>query len=481
MKKWLLNGFLLLASIGIILRFKGITQNPPGFYVDEASIAENAYQIMSAGTDEWGIPYPIYFKAFGEYKNPLFIYSLALSFKIFGVSLATTRYTAALWGIATVIAVGFLSKTVMHSKLYGLIGALVIIFLPWHFYSSRIAFEAISLPFFFTVILIFIAKYEKKLQFIYLWAASVAAAAMFYSYTSARLLSPILFAAIMIIALKKTARKKLIILVCLYALLLLPAITWNHQTNGSLFVRLEQIKGSGIREHINTYTHQLSPNLWFISGDSNFRHTAQKGLVPISYLPFLLVGIISIAKKWKSPLNTLILVSLITAPIPASLTHTDPNALRMIHIIPVLIVIIVIGIQKCVNLKIKFKTFLLTLLFFGVVLEQALFFFTFNANFKGISSWWFDAPFVELIPKLSTLPEPIWIHHYLLNNSHQITHAFICHTNLNCQEKQLHFSENADEFIENATNIYFGNDCQKIKSEHSLSNGIENDEYCIYQ
>lgn len=480
MKKGLLICFLLFACIGVFLRFKGLSKNPPGFYVDEASIAENAYQIMTKGTDEWGVPYPVYFKAFGEYKNPLFIYSLAFTFKVFGVSVETTRATSALWGLATVFALGLLSQSLARKKEWLFLGILMALFYPWHFYSSRIAFEAISMPFFMTITLIAVAKYTRHPRFTYLLIGIIATALMFYSYTSARLLSPIFALAIIGIGTKKYLQKSF--LLCLfYVLLLMPAITWNYATSGSLLTRYEQIKNVSFNENINTYLNQFSPTLWLGSGDTNLHHTAKKGLLPISYLPFFVVGIFAALQKWRQPLNAILILALVTAPIPASLTNTDPNALRMIHLIPILIATICIGIQTFLKTSFKFKRHLLLFFALAVISEHAHFFYTFNTTFKDVANWWFDAPFVSLAPVLKNTKEPLWIHHYLLHDSHQVTHTFLCHTTNSCQPKKLNFSEDANKFIEGATNIYFGDDCQKIKTENTVVIVDQQDKYCIYQ
>lgn len=63
-----------------------ISEIPKGFYVDELSIGYNALLIADTGRDEHKQFLPIFFKAFGEYKNPLYIYTLALIYKLFGVS-----------------------------------------------------------------------------------------------------------------------------------------------------------------------------------------------------------------------------------------------------------------------------------------------------------------------------------------------------------------------------------------------------------
>ena len=52
----------------------------PGLYVDEASIGYNAWTIAHFGVDEHGIHFPLFFEAFGEYKNPIYVYASPRSF-----------------------------------------------------------------------------------------------------------------------------------------------------------------------------------------------------------------------------------------------------------------------------------------------------------------------------------------------------------------------------------------------------------------
>src|SRR5690348_15577232 len=97
---WILSFLLLLLALSY---FYQVPQNPPGFYIDESSIAYNAYTIATTGRDEYGESWPLYFRAFGEYKNPVYIYSLAFLFRVFGPSILVARLLSA---SLTVIAAG---------------------------------------------------------------------------------------------------------------------------------------------------------------------------------------------------------------------------------------------------------------------------------------------------------------------------------------------------------------------------------------
>src|SRR5689334_12092209 len=93
----------LFLAASIIFYFGGQRKNPPGFFADESSIGWNALQIARHGVDEYGIRFPLYFRAFGEYKNPTYIYLLAAVLKVTGPSnLAARRLSAFLGWLACV-------------------------------------------------------------------------------------------------------------------------------------------------------------------------------------------------------------------------------------------------------------------------------------------------------------------------------------------------------------------------------------------
>src|SRR5688572_21973255 len=86
------------------LRIYNVGNNPPGFFADEASFGYNAYTILRSGTDEHGAPFPLFFRAFGEYKLPIFTYALTPFITALGLSETAVRLTAAAFGVATVAA-----------------------------------------------------------------------------------------------------------------------------------------------------------------------------------------------------------------------------------------------------------------------------------------------------------------------------------------------------------------------------------------
>ena len=65
--------FSAILFIASILYFYKIESLPNGFYVDEATVAYNAYSIEKTGKDIFDQSYPVLFRLLGSYTPPLFI------------------------------------------------------------------------------------------------------------------------------------------------------------------------------------------------------------------------------------------------------------------------------------------------------------------------------------------------------------------------------------------------------------------------
>src|ERR1700749_196661 len=89
---------LLLAAVGVASYAAGAPENPPGFFIDESSVAYNAQLIAETRRDERGESWPLYFRAFGDYKNPVYVYLLAAVFGGTGPSGLAARLLSARLG-----------------------------------------------------------------------------------------------------------------------------------------------------------------------------------------------------------------------------------------------------------------------------------------------------------------------------------------------------------------------------------------------
>src|SRR5258706_13130467 len=137
---------LLPASLVVVLYFYDVPKNPAGFFVDEASIAYNADTIAQTGRDEFGYKFPLYFRAFGEYKSPVYIYILSAVFWSTGPSVLVARSLSATAGLLTALLFGILAAQLARRRSVGLMVFLIAAPTPWLFEISRLVFEVALLP-----------------------------------------------------------------------------------------------------------------------------------------------------------------------------------------------------------------------------------------------------------------------------------------------------------------------------------------------
>src|SRR5438132_1649345 len=98
-----LVGFAVAGGLVAARNFIALNSVPPGLYIDEASVGYNAWTIAHDGVDEHGAHLPLFFEAFGEYKNPVYIYALAPLARFLPLSAAVVRFPAALFATLTVL------------------------------------------------------------------------------------------------------------------------------------------------------------------------------------------------------------------------------------------------------------------------------------------------------------------------------------------------------------------------------------------
>src|SRR3989344_1547607 len=91
------NSLILICIIFLFTRLYKISEIPVSVYWDEASIGYNAFSIAKDGKDEWGEFFPLHFRAFGEFKLPVYIYTSAIFVKLFGLNELSVRISADLF------------------------------------------------------------------------------------------------------------------------------------------------------------------------------------------------------------------------------------------------------------------------------------------------------------------------------------------------------------------------------------------------
>src|SRR3989344_6570165 len=184
--KLLFAGVILLF---LFTRLYKISEIPASLYWDEASIGYNAHAVLLTGRDEWGDFLPIHFRAFGEFKLPIYIYSVALTEKLFGVSELVVRLPAVIFSLCSVLMLYFIVVKICNKKSTALFSSFFLTTSSWFFIFSRTGYEATAGLMFFLLGIYLFLLINKNLIFIIFSIISFIAS--IYSYNSFRIIVPL--------------------------------------------------------------------------------------------------------------------------------------------------------------------------------------------------------------------------------------------------------------------------------------------------
>jgi len=374
--------FFLIIVLASVLRFSNLTYAPPSLNWDEVSHGYNAYSILMTGKDEWGVAFPSIFRAYGDYKLPVYIYGTAVSEKIFGLSDFAVRLPSALAGIGTVIFTYFLVLELFRKKYIANLSAFLVAVEPWSLFLSRGAFEANLALFFIVSGVYFFLKAVSSFQYTkYYILSTVLFGLSVWTYNSARVFVPILLIVLILMyfsELKSLFRKnkKLLIInfsilviffVPMFIQLLQPAgqarygkvsiinegtIAAINQARGSsklpgIINKLANNKVTYFTEHfaINWASH-YSGNFLFFEGGSDYQFSIpSRGIIYFIDIIPLIIGLLSLVFK-RSKSGNLLLAWFLLSPIPSALTNEAPQVLRAIVMLPIPMIITALGMDK---------------------------------------------------------------------------------------------------------------------------------------
>lgn len=129
---------LLAATLSGMLHFVRLDDFPRGAQRDESGIGYNAYCVANTGADEYGVRYPVFFRGFDNYHNPVMVYVAAGLFRLFGPGKALLRSVSGVFHLLAALAFGLLAFEFLRSRWLALAGAFLFSVLPWLFPVSRL-------------------------------------------------------------------------------------------------------------------------------------------------------------------------------------------------------------------------------------------------------------------------------------------------------------------------------------------------------
>lgn len=367
----------LIILLALFLRTFQIDSNPPGLTWDEAALGYNAYSILKTGQDEWGQPFPLIFKSFGDYKPGVYIY-LAIPFiAVFGLNEFSTRLPSIILGsLIPLIAFLFIRQLFGKQKEpVALLTAFLLAISPWAVNFSRGAWETNIAFFEFLLGGYFLLKArEGKIR--YLVISIIIFCLSIFTYQSSKIFGaafPILtiFAFSDKFFTKKNHLKVGGVVLLLFVTLGLSIISPEVRSrltvlNQSNYQRSEEeilnIKKDEpqISEPIFTLFHSeqyeyikivtshflnyFNPHFLFLSGPPDSRQgVLNYGMMHLIEFPFILMGIFYFLRN-KFINKKIILLWLILAVTPAALSRDIINTVRALPLVFVLEFLVAVGI-----------------------------------------------------------------------------------------------------------------------------------------
>ena len=392
---------------------------PPSLNWDEISHGYNAYSILKTGSDEWGNFLPSIFRAYGDYKLPVYIYLTSISELFFGLTPFAVRLPNILAGIGTVYFTYLLVlRLFKENKQLALLSAFLVAVEPWTFFIGRPAFEANLASFFFVaatyLFLKGVQENKSSLPSIILYGLTV------WTYNSYRIFTPLFLITLHIvywrelkniIRLQKISVIKILLVATLFFIpmfyqLINPvgtaryskvtiihegALNKINEKRGNLQLKyspmLAKIIANKITffssEFIKNYLSYFNPKFLFFEGGTQYQFSVpNKGLLYLINLPFFFYGIYILLKQ-RNKEGVLLLTWLLLSPIAGSLTRESPHVLRAVTMLPLPMIITALGIFNAIkNLKEENKTIALLIYVFTILLLMESYLLNYFVKYK---------------------------------------------------------------------------------------------------
>lgn len=351
--------FALVLVVGIAAHVWRIAGVPMGLYPDESSIGWNAWSIATTGRDEHGTAWPLYFRAFGEYKNPVYIYFLALVYKLLGLSEWTTRLASALcWlaGSAVLAALAWRHFEERSVRLYVLVA---LAFTPWLFALSRVSFEVISVYPLIALHLYATWRMWRSASVAWALVAGVAIGLSAYAYSTLRLLAPLYVIAVLACGFERRRWRELLAFAGAAALTALPLALYLLDNAANLAARFDLLT------YLHDATLSVSDKAWLFAGrwleyfapsflalhgDPILRHHTGFGgelLLATAVLLFVAIaGVLFARDARRDPFVRLLVVDLLLSPVAAALTLDHGHSLRAFPLVVFAILLSAYGLHS---------------------------------------------------------------------------------------------------------------------------------------
>lgn len=343
-----------------VLRFYGVDQSPPGFYVDEAVGSAQVLCIRETGSDFFGDRLPLFSPGLGAgFYTPPYVYGQVLWTSVFGDSIASFRSFVALATVLTLLVFGLYLRRVAG-------GAIALWFLilgtisPWSWQFSRIAWDPPLAPLFLALGMLFFTNGRKWGP----WVSGIFFALAAYAYPPTRLQAGVFLLLMPGVSWRQTFQACATFAVALVPLLI-RSLDEDFGARARLVAIWSQYPGNPYKDESifglvlgvikNVFLH-LTPEFLLLRGDANLRHSTQQfGMISWPEAFGLVWTMVCVAwariRRTFTPAEWSLVwigvIGVVTGLVPASMTwESVPHSLRAITAWPFFCLLAAVGITR---------------------------------------------------------------------------------------------------------------------------------------
>jgi len=339
----------IVLIVSFITKLIDLGSNPAGFFADEASVGYDAFLLATTGRDRNNDRFPLFFKGFNfDNISPYQVYFTVPAVILGRLNETSVRLPPVIGSTVELLLFYFLLRLFLP-EIHALFGTVFLSISPWHFHISRVHFGDFYTWTLFSVgsILFFSRFLRNKTNQDAIYTA-VFLALTSYSYTPARLTTPILFGFLLLVIVLQKLFKQAVLISIVYIILLIPFINF-HVKNPYSFQRIKDtvsvdvnntnvteplvIMKSMLPKFTKKYAEHYSDEFLYTKGDADYpgqfikRHSISGIGLLYPYqklfliLGFLYAGYIVVKRKQMALLSVFFLFFLF--PIPDSLTQDN--------------------------------------------------------------------------------------------------------------------------------------------------------------
>jgi 4-amino-4-deoxy-L-arabinose transferase-like glycosyltransferase len=419
---------VVLAAATLLLYAARLGDAPIYLSPDEATIAIDAHALATTGRDVEGRWLPLYFhvRIPGDWREgwftPAIFYVSALFLQVLPLSEFAVRLPTACVGAADVVLMFLVARVLFERQRPAWAAAAMLAQTPAHFILSRYALDYLYPVPFILGWLLGLAHYARSGRLRPLVLGVLCLGAGFFSYIASVVMMPIYLALTGLVIYRRAGgRAAYGAAVAAFALPLVPLAPWllahpSAVRDTMQRYALEDPQGHGTYGAIRTflsfghldelasrYWSFFNPSFLFFSGDAQTMfstHRAGVFLLPMAVL--IVAGIYAVIRARRTPLDAVIALGFVTAPVAALLVPEASAINRAVELFPFAVLLGAIGLEAMLQWRQPAAPAVAGLLVLALALQFAMFARDYFTDYRQRSAAWLGGNLRGALEELMT-------------------------------------------------------------------------------